>query len=200
MTTRTDIINRLIVSKGHEKYLEIGVRKGHNFNNVHCPYKVGVDPDMSLLKPPHDNAVYVTQEMTSDEYFRLYHNKFDIIFIDGDHRYEQAYNDILNAIYHTNIGGCVVVHDTNPLLYLHQMVPRQTVVWNGDVWKAIADMRSKTSLHVFTVDTDHGVTIITTDENTLDPVPKFYDNWDEFQQNKQEVLNLISVEEFYAIY
>lgn len=52
--------------------------------------------------------------MTSDEFFKT-DQKFDFIYIDGDHRYTQAKKDIENALQHLNKGGIICGDDLDYL-------------------------------------------------------------------------------------
>ena len=52
--------------------------KKNTFNNVHFLNKTGVDPDP---KCNNDNI----QIYTSDDYFKICKQNFDVIFIDGMH-------------------------------------------------------------------------------------------------------------------
>ena len=49
--------------------------------------------------------------MTSDEYFSKFKDKFDIIFIDGLHHYEQVKKDIFNSLEILNSNGIILMHD-----------------------------------------------------------------------------------------
>ena len=92
MKYRWEIINRIIESRGYKRYLEIGVKDGLCFNQVNCAVKGGMDIKPLFVK----RWVY---KMSSDAYFNssMGRGKFDIIFIDGDHREEQVSRDIRNA-------------------------------------------------------------------------------------------------------
>ena len=95
---RTDIINFLIKKFDYKTYLEIGVSNTNlNFNHIEIPYKVGVDPDKSVYGIQHN--------LTSDEFFTLNNQKFDIIFIDGMHEFHQVYRDTQNSLNILNDGG-----------------------------------------------------------------------------------------------
>lgn len=184
--TRTEIIQSLIDLHCYKSYLEIGVQNGVNFNAVKCNNKVGVDPDMKSK---------ATIFQPSDLFFTLNSETFDIIFIDGLHESEQVMSDLENAYVCLNKGGVIVVHDCNPEKEIHQRVPRESKIWNGDVWKAFIQFRSDDD---FVIDTDCGVGIIWQGGgvhsadllNGLDLV------WTNFVQNKKRWLNLISVDEF----
>lgn len=50
----------------------------------------------------------------SDKYFELYTNLFDIIYIDGDHSYDQTKKDLTSAWKCLDYNGIIIGHD-----YLH---------------------------------------------------------------------------------
>lgn len=49
--------------------------------------------------------------MNSSDYFKNNSEKFDIVFIDGDHSYDGAKQDYLNALKIVNDDGFIVLHD-----------------------------------------------------------------------------------------
>jgi SAM-dependent methyltransferase len=184
--TRTEIIQSLIDLHGYKSYLEIGVQNGVNFNAIKCKSKVGVDPDRKSK---------ATIFLPSDLFFTLNSETFDIIFIDGLHEADQVMRDLENAYVCLNKGGVIVVHDCNPEKEIHQRVPRESKVWNGDVWKAFIRFRSDDD---FVIDTDCGVGIIM-QGGGVHSVGLFDGmelNWTNFVQNRKQWLNLISVDEF----
>jgi len=91
-------------------YLEIGVLYGDTFIDVAKLVRraIGVDVKNRL------GSKYEFYEMSSDEFFRCFHDKIDVIFIDGDHRYEQAKKDFENSLKILNAGGTIILHDTDP--------------------------------------------------------------------------------------
>ena len=76
--------------------------------------------------------------------------KFDLIFIDGLHEYQQVRKDILNSIKCLKEGGFILVHDCLPRSISAQAVPRFRNIWNGDVWKAIVEFRTNSNLEIYT--------------------------------------------------
>src|SRR5690606_35213812 len=132
ITTRTEILNSIIVKRGYKSYLEIGVGDGSNFRNIRCPDKTGVDPE--------EVAEY---QVTSDRFFALNRKTFDIILIDGLHHKENVRRDIENALRFLNPGGAVVCHDLNPATEIIQRVPRVSEEWTGDCWKAWVQLRTE---------------------------------------------------------
>jgi hypothetical protein len=191
--TRTELINGLIEKYNFKTYLEIGVntpaQPGYNWVGVKIPVKHGVDPN-----------VETTYKMTSDEFFENYvTQKYDIIFIDGLHLFEQVYRDIINSLEHLEDNGIIVVHDCNPVTEITQRRDRASDSWHGDVWKSIVKLRIENpDIDVCTVNTDEGCGIIkkgsqkllVVDENTNIEEYSFLEN------NRKEALNLISVDEF----
>lgn len=110
MTTRTDVINYFIKYRNYRTYLEIGVYDGINFMNVDCSEKIGIDPSLAKL---HTSARPYCVRMNSDEFFNSIPTDqlFDIIFIDGDHTYEQVVKDIANSKKHLSVNGVIIMHD-----------------------------------------------------------------------------------------
>lgn len=153
MKTRTDVINYLIKANNYKKYLEIGVRSlDENFSKIIIEYKVGVDPDPSSL---------ATLAVTSDEFFSVNKEQFDLIFIDGLHESSQAYRDIENSLLVLSEGGTIVIHDCLPETEMMQTLPRQVPAWTGDVWKAFVRIREdRTKLKMQVIDIDYGVGVI----------------------------------------
>ena len=86
---RWDIINRLILELEYKSYLEIGVRRGACLSRIEAKEKVGVDP-----RSPVEDVLH----MISDEFFQQNESTFDVIFVDGDHRWPQALRDVLNSL------------------------------------------------------------------------------------------------------
>lgn len=200
---RYDIINHLIEKSGFKSYLEIGVQNGVCFRSVKCETKIGVDPN-----PLTDDT---THRMTSDYFFSINTDKFDVIFIDGLHESKQVAADIAHAVECLNEGGVILCHDMNPLKEEHQTPKPTALTWTGDCWKALVEYRQLwPEKNVFTVNTDWGVAIIC-DSNVLTekgrkhkqrrikdfPAELTY-QW--FDQNRYDAINLISTIDFYNIF
>lgn len=196
---RYDVINYLIEKYNLVNYLEIGVFKGENIQKIKAQHKDGVDPG-------HEGylASEVNYQMTSDEFFENIKGqdiKYDIIFIDGLHHAEQVEKDIKNSLNHVVEGGFIILHDCNPLNYEMQLVPRETIVWNGDVWKAFVDFKLyHPNIKCCVIDTDFGVGVIQNIPNKVTIVPHNFWNWDYFEKNRKQLLNLISWDEFKRTY
>ena len=146
---RWDLIDYLINKYKYSDYLEIGCDQDQLFSKVRIKNKTGVDPI---------NGGNIRK--TSDEFFRENKKKFDIIFIDGLHIYNQVKKDILNSISCLKEEGIVLVHDCMPDSLSKQAVPRYRMSWNGDVWKAIVDLRQNEYLEIYTCKIDQGIGVI----------------------------------------
>jgi len=124
---RISLINFAILKFGYDcRYLEIGVFEDTVFNSIPLTLdkKIGVDPFKGG-----------THRMTSDEFFKNNNLKFDVIYIDGLHTYDQVLKDFINSINSLSDRGMIFIHDILPTKSIYQDSDRKTSVWNGDVWK-----------------------------------------------------------------
>ncbi len=206
---RYDIINFLLESlnKPETSYLEIGVRDPSvNFDKINATIKYSVDPGIEFKKNPVDF------KMTSDEFFEGLENqkidinvdKFDVIFIDGLHLSPQVKKDIDNALKYINDNGYIVLHDCNPPTEWHAREEHNYTIspamqnWNGTTWKAFFDARRKSDLYSCCIDTDWGVGVLSKSKNIgqhTNVENPFYE-FSVLEENREEMLGLISFEEF----
>ena len=152
---RWDLIDYLIKKNNYLNYLEIGCDDDQLFSKVKIKNKIGVDPVSG------GNV-----RKNSDDFFLENKDKFDLVFIDGLHIYEQVKKDIINSLKCLNENGIILVHDCMPDSLSKQAVPRYKMKWNGDVWKAIVDLRQREDLDIFTCEIDQGIGIITKRKNS----------------------------------
>lgn len=197
---RWDIINYLIGKHNFLNYLEIGVFKGECIEKIVAPHKDGVDPLTEGFSHP-----LVNYPITSDHFFDYIQNnpeiKYDIIFIDGLHHSSQVKTDIINSLKHVKEDGFIILHDCNPQTFSSQVVPRQTVCWTGDVWKAFVGFKqSNPNTPICTIDTDWGVGIIKVTDITTSNFHIADMEWEDFDQNRNQLLNLMSWDDFKATY
>ena len=147
--SRWDLINQIIFIKNFSSYLEIGCDDDHAFSKIKLEDKIGVDPNSGG-----------NFRGTSDEFFQQNTRKFDCIFIDGLHEYDQVDKDILNSLDNLNEHGIIFLHDCLPKSMSQQAVPRHQWVWNGDVWKCIVKFRCRNDLDIVTCKIDQGISMI----------------------------------------
>jgi hypothetical protein len=146
-------INQLAAACDATTYLEIGVQTGATFRDVNIPNKVAVDPvfrfDVGASAQPGSEF----HEITSDDYFSKLHlqQKFDIIFLDGLHTFEQTFRDFCNSLHHCHERTIWVMDDTVPSdIYsahkvqteavgrrVHELKNPKRRAWHGDVYKVM---------------------------------------------------------------
>lgn len=225
---RWDIINHLIKKVDGKKYLEIGYYKGWSFEAVACTRKIAVDPNPSR-EPQHEAMVYGSEytkaeegvtstiiKETSDDFFKYqnshpetYEGPWDVIFIDGLHEAEQVKRDIENSLKHLAPGGYTVLHDMNPPLEEHTKGGIDGC-WTGDCYKAMLSYLGMYPFDFHTVDTDWGVGVISNYGTNVirweeeKPFVGVYrqaiGDWNCFDQNRKELMNIITPEEFLTKY
>ena len=152
---RWDLIQHIIDKYSFKNYLEIGCDKNQSFSRINVKNKVGVDPVSGG-----------TIRDTSDNFFKINKDKYDIIFIDGLHHYDQVSRDIKNSLEILNQNGFILIHDCLPRSIAHQAIPRYRGSWNGDVWKSIVEMRTLDNIETYTCQIDFGVGVIRNIKNS----------------------------------
>jgi hypothetical protein len=187
---RSEVINKLIIENNYKSYLEIGTSVKKNcFDRIVCDKKICVDP-------AKNDQIY-DYNITSDEFFKINQDKFDIVFIDGLHTAEQSYKDIINSLIILNDNGSIVVHDTNPPTEFHtveKQYPNNPArpSWNGPVWKSIFRLRKTDSnLKIYTYSFDWGVTVIQRGPSELLNIDNEFYSYDIFDKHRKEILNII---------
>lgn len=191
---RYDILNMLIKKYDFKKYLEVGVADGQTFSRIECDFKISVDPLQNG---------YTTYQMYSDDFFANLDkdDKFDIIFVDGLHKYEQCYKDLENSINHLEDNGFLLCHDMNPYnrwLARPELVNEETGDWNGDVYKSFIKFRQNhfDCCCCMLYDCDWGIGVIK--KGIGQKIICDVDNltYEEFANNKNYLMNCISVYDF----
>ncbi|HEY2636606.1 MAG TPA: class I SAM-dependent methyltransferase [Solirubrobacteraceae bacterium] len=136
------------------RYLEIGLFRGVTFRAIEAAEKVGVDPDLQYLEfAPADAGPNATiHEVTSDDYFGQVADpgeRFDVVFLDGLHSFEQTMRDLHNALAFTGPRGIIVVDDVYPssfaaALPVYEQFRRvrntlhiESGAWMGDVYRLL---------------------------------------------------------------
>ena len=189
---RWDLIQHIINKYNYTSYLEIGCDKDQSFSRIKINKKIGVDPISGG-----------TIRDTSDNFFINNKDKFDIIFIDGLHHYEQVIKDIYSSLDILNDNGHILIHDCLPRTIAHQAIPRYRGSWNGDVWKSIVELRTKSNLEVFTCEIDFGVGVIRKKINTKPLDIKINDfkklKFKDYYHNNKEFMNVISYDQILKI-
>lgn len=188
---RTDVLNRLIERHDYHSYLEIGVwHPSRNFAHILARQKLGVDPFI-----PRESGILTC---TSDDFFSSHPDaKFDLIFVDGDHRFQQVEKDVRNAVQRINAGGAVVMHDCYPKSEAEAAAEKLTGSdpWCGGAYRVFLGYRRDAAYRARCVDCDHGIGIIRLGAGQTTSIPADFE-FAEFLANAREWLGLISPEAF----
>jgi SAM-dependent methyltransferase len=178
---RIRAVQQALAMRSNPVYLEIGVSRGQAFQRISADVKLAVDPAFRLTEHTRELAnakgrVVEYFETTSDAFFEnekalLDQHPVDVALIDGLHTYEQVVRDVENTVRHLKDDGVIFLHDCNPPFELagrrakswdefmaQQSGPLKIGIWNGDVWKAIVELRStRPDLLVGVLKCDQGV-------------------------------------------
>ncbi len=189
---RQFIVQSIINKKNYKSYLEIGCFDNELFNHIKCNKKVGVDPYTGG-----------TIRKTSDKFFDTNKDKFDCVFIDGLHTYSQVKKDIDNSLKFLNSNGIILLHDCLPNNYLEQATPRSQYTWNGDVWRAIVECRTRENLDTYTCYADFGIGVIFNRKNK-NILKLNYNNFSKLKfsdyfYNYKKFMNLIEYEDLLKV-
>ena len=187
---RITIIQNIIDRNKFNSYLEIGCYNDDCFAKINVTKKIGLDPFMG------GNV-----RMSSDDFFNINKDKFDCIFIDGLHTYEQVKKDIDNSLKSINENGVIIVHDCLPESIFEQAVPRSKRRFKGDSWKAIVEMRTRKNIDTYTCVVDEGLGVILKRENynLLNISVKDFKklSFKDYYYNNKTYMNLISVKDLF---
>lgn len=161
MNNSANRINKILEKTGGTRYLEIGVDAGETFLDVKARLKVAVDPSFRFDYAEHEAEGVFFHPVTSDEFFGIFEKtpaaalaagpdgdpRFDLIFIDGLHTFEQSYRDFVHSLRHAHDKTVWIIDDTVPndpysalpdpsrcKLYRNLAgIPSES--WHGDVYK-----------------------------------------------------------------
>jgi len=148
MLNRYDLINYYMQRQHRKDYLEIGCAYNDCFNKVKANSKVGVDPNSGG-----------TLRMTSDEFFKVNLQAFDIIFIDGFHEHEQVWKDFQSSMKFLRPNGYIFLHDLLPPGEEHAKYPftkDDPTPKCGNSWRVIFDIL-KLNKEFYIIDRETGI-------------------------------------------
>lgn len=148
---RKAVVNLLLANAPDGDYLEIGCADNDLFDAVMARRKIGVDPQRGG-----------THRMTSDAFFEAHADeRFDVVFIDGLHLYDQVRRDLDGALSVLRVGGWIAIHDMLPRDWFEEHVPQiRTRGWTGDGWKLAFELLGAHEVDFRLLAIDHGVLVI----------------------------------------
>lgn len=144
-------INHLARHLQAKSYLEVGVASGDTFFAVDIANKVAVDPKFRFDYRSYENESNHFFEISSDVYFTKFSNdeKFDVIFLDGLHTFEQTFRDFCSSIMVAHDKTIWILDDTMPSDVFSSWPKQMQAVnfrkqagltgeqWHGDVFKVV---------------------------------------------------------------
>ena len=106
-----NVIEAISRSVAAQSYLELGLWDANNYRSMNTivPHCVGVDMNVHF-----EGEIPNFYQMTTDEFFAQNKEKFDLIFIDASHKFEQVKIDFENSINALEEMGIIILHDTDP--------------------------------------------------------------------------------------
>lgn len=149
---RVQLINKFIQEREYCSYLELGVYDKSTFNQISCINKKSVD-----FKYPAD------YRMSTDEFFKINTQTYDIIFIDANHTESYLSRDINNSLKCLNENGVIVLHDVNPPDEFSQIDCNNLY---QTAWKAFVKFRFDTKYLTYAYPSDCGLGVIDTSKKT----------------------------------
>lgn len=159
---------------GASKYLEVGVNQGATFNNLYFREKVAVDPTFRFNTVEFEAEGIEFHHKTSDNFFAGLNTdqRFDIVFLDGLHTYEQTFRDFINSLQFCHSKSFILIDDTLPSDVFSAMRSAQfcqasrrqafphvkeiSTAWHGDTYKVLNFIKMFSSRHDYATITDNG--------------------------------------------
>lgn len=144
-------IGRIAQHMGARSYLEIGVCRGQTFHHVQFDRKVAVDPRFRFEVGDFQRDGVEFHAVCSDAYFttKAGSQKFDIVFLDGLHTFQQTFRDFCNSLACAHERTIWLIDDVLPVdIYSAWPVESEAIAcrkksgvessaWHGDVYKVV---------------------------------------------------------------
>ncbi len=151
------VIAAVAASYAKPTYIEVGVFQGDCLAKVAplCGQAHGVDVSFDRLR--HDVGAARLWQLPSDEFFDRYDGPApDVVFVDGDHEYEQARRDAQNALAILAPEGVLFLHDTWPVF----RAATERLLCGG-VHRVVEELQGDPTLEVATIRRWPGLSLVT---------------------------------------
>jgi hypothetical protein len=177
MVSRSEVINSFISHYENPTYLEIGVSEGETFFSINTRRKVAVDPHFifDIEKVKLENTHFLLHEVTSDRFFENIDpsDRFNVIYLDGLHTFEQTLRDFTNSINFLAHDGVIIIDDVVPSSYaaslpsqadaflMKRAINEADNSWMGDTFKVVFFIRAFfPTFALKTINNNHGQAIV----------------------------------------
>jgi len=199
---KQQIINYLIRKYNLKSYLEISTpTTSFVYPEIICDEKTIVCYGINQPKLREDIEI---NELSLDEYKNMkFDKKFDIIFVDPYHSFNQSYYDIELAYSLLSENGFIVVHDCYTTIRYLLNPDYQYGAWCGETYKAFLNFNiNHPEYLLFIVDCDFGCGIISKNKKRR----KLYNiklddiTLDKFLENTGDYVILLNENDFYLHY
>ena len=170
---RSGRINRIARLIGARRYLEVGVCRGTTFFAVDVAEKVAVDPVFQFDHRATGTATSTFHQTTSDDFFAgSSSGRFDLIYLDGLHTFEQCLRDFLNSLRFAHAHTVWIIDDTVPndqyaalpdereCFRFRHATGNMDWSWMGDVYKVVFFIGSLMKDFEFYTFAGHGQTVL----------------------------------------
>lgn len=218
ITCRGTFIKHIIKKYNFKSYLEIGLS-----HNPLSPYrlidgnevtKCSIDIDKSTNADYCMKSIDFFNEIRNNKEHKYHGFKWDVIFIDGDHRSDVVYKDILDSYEFLNENGIIFLHDILPEFYYRSLEMPLSFTYNqqklgvglalNDAWKVVPYiLKNHSGMNICSLvekEQDFicglGVITKTQDRNLMNKEENQFYRYDIHRNNLRKFSNLINVEDF----
>jgi hypothetical protein len=183
---RSDVIQSVLNLYNNPNYLEIGVNAGVTFLPLIAANKVAVDPDFrfSITDAAKSDKTAKFYSMVCDDYFLKAcgrEERFDVVFLDGLHTFEQTLRDLMNSIACIKPGSIIIIDDVLPDGYsasisnysefhrFHAASGEKNGNWMGDVYRLVYFISAFMPMYSYaTVAENHGQIVMWRDPRPIE--------------------------------
>ena len=204
MKNKAEIIQNFINKFSFKKYLEIGIGvKKETWDEISCDKKIGIDPDPFFCD-------YVSTEndrihnLYSEDFFSSNHDKFDIIYIDGDHKEKSVFFDLKESLKILNNDGIIFMHDVGPQTNEQTNLSASGTAYIA--WMKLINQNEETEIkeklyhcsYIFDDLDVIGILWKSNKENKISLDEEY--NWENYEKNMGKILNYKNIDEIVSLY
>ena len=106
------VIESIVRFTNCKTYLELGLYDGETFSMIVPIVNRAIGVDIKDIRTQKTGEFYL---MNTDDFFKGFKDKIDIVFIDADHSFDSVKKDFENSLKILNKYGIIFLHDTDPM-------------------------------------------------------------------------------------